>query len=168
MGLMDILEQYASAATAPAPEQAHAHFDTVAASAGPDELAGGITHALQSGDASFADSVARLFGNSNPDQRVGILQRLIAAAGPGVLSSIAGGALAQFAPVATGGPVAPADAANVSPAQAGELASAARQHDPGVVERVGAFYAQHPTVVKALGAAALTLAMNHMARRGQQ
>ena len=44
-------------------------------------------------------------------------------------------------------------------------AVAAHRDDPGIVERVGSFHAQHPVGVKAPGAAALAIAMNHMARR---
>jgi hypothetical protein len=53
----------------------------------------------------------------------------------------------------------------VTPAQAGELAAAAHEKDPGIIDRVGSFHPEHPQVVKALGAAVLAVAMSHMARR---
>lgn len=164
MGLMDILEQYAGQAMA-AQGDPHADFSKVAEQAPPDALGAGITEALRNGaGGSFATAIEKLFANSNPDQRAGLLTRLVEAAGPAVLSSIAGGALARFG---GGGAaqVSPADANSVTPAQAGELANAAHAKDPGIVERVGSFYSQHPLVVKALGAAALAVAMSHMARR---
>jgi hypothetical protein len=52
----------------------------------------------------------------------------------------------------------------VTPAQAAELAAAAHAKDP-IVDRVGSFHSKHPQVVKALGAAALAVAMSHVARR---
>jgi len=164
MGFMDILEQYAGQAMA-AQGDPHADFSKVAEQAPPDALGAGITQALRNGaGGSFAAAIEKLFANSNPDQRAGLLARLIEAAGPAVLSSIAGGALARFG---GGGAaqVSPADADSVTPAQAGELANAAHAKDPGIVDRVGSFYSQHPMVVKALGAAALAVAMSHMARR---
>jgi len=164
MGFMDILEQYAGQAMA-AQGDPHADFSKVAEQAPPDALGAGITQALRNGaGGSFAAAIEKLFANSNPDQRAGLLTRLIEAAGPAVLSSIAGGSLARFG---GGGAaqVSPADADSVTPAQAGELADAAHAKDPGIVDRVGAFYSQHPMVVKALGAAALAVAMSHMARR---
>ena len=165
MGFMDILEQYAGQAMA-AQGDPHADFSKVAEQAPPDALGAGITQALRNGaGGSFATAIEKLFANSNPDQRAGLLTRLIEAAGPAVLSSIAGGALARFGGGGGAAPVSPADANSVTPAQAGELANAAHAKDPGIVDRVGSFYSQHPMVVKALGAAALVVAMSHMARR---
>ena len=39
----------------------------------------------------------------------------------------------------------------------------AEQRDPSIVDRVSGFYAQHPTLVKALGAAAMWEVLRHMA-----
>lgn len=164
MGLVDILAQYANQAAAPPQAAAHEDYAAVAAQAPPDVLGGGIAQALQSEQAgSFASSIEKLFENSNPQQRTGLLSELVRAAGPAILSSVAGGALSHLGQ--PGAAVAPSDADAVTPSQAGELAAAARRNDPGIVSRVGSFYAQHPMVVKALGAAALAIAMNHMARR---
>jgi hypothetical protein len=165
MGLMDILTQYAEQASAPTSrpmQNAHEDFSTVATQATPQQLGGGIAQALQRGPAGFEGSIAQLFENSNTDQRTGLLQRLIRAVQPGALSSIAGGALSHLAPPGTS--VQPSDANAVTPAQAGELAAAAQQNNGGIVQELGAFYAQHPTLVKTLGAAALAMAMNHMAK----
>jgi hypothetical protein len=56
-------------------------------------------------------------------------------------------------------------AAQVSDAQVREIAEAARQSDPSVLDRVGAYYAQHPDVVKVLGGAALAVALGQIAQR---
>jgi len=164
MGFMDILERYAGQAAGAAPPDTHADFSTVASQAPPDALGSGIADALRGGQAgSFASAIEQLFANSDRQQRTGLLAQLVQAAGPALLSSFAGGALSHLAQ--PGVPVQPADTDALTPAQAGELASAAHANDPGIVDRVGAFYSQHPTVVKALGAAALAFAMNRMARR---
>ncbi|HET9577929.1 MAG TPA: hypothetical protein VFP44_08890 [Usitatibacter sp.] len=39
------------------------------------------------------------------------------------------------------------------------------RRDPGIIERVSRFYAQHPQLVQTLGSAALSIAMARMARR---
>ena len=57
------------------------------------------------------------------------------------------------------------DAAQVSPEQVREIATAAEKQDPGVLDRVGAYYAQHPEVVKVLGGAALAIALGQIAKR---
>jgi hypothetical protein len=113
--------------------------------------------------------VGQLFGNSNPDQRAGMLNQLLASAGPSLLSSIAGGALGNLfgggqAPVQ----VTPEQASQLSPEQVQEIAAKAEQHNPGIVDRMGDFYAQHPTLVKTLGGAALAIALGHMAQGMQQ
>jgi hypothetical protein len=165
MGLMDILAQYAGQAASSAQSQpqqsAHDDFTQVASQASPELLGGGIAQALQGGSAGFESSIAKLFENSDPQQRTGLLQRLIQAAGPTVLSSFAGGALSHLAQ--PGATARQSDANAITPSQAGELAGAARQSNPGIVSELGSFYSQHPTLVKTLGAAALAMAMSHMA-----
>ena len=163
MGLMDILAQYAgqAASSSQAPQSAHDDFAQVASQAPPELLGGGIAQALQRGPAGFESSIARLFENSDSQQRTGLLQRLIQAAGPAVLSSFAGGALSHLAH--PGAQAQPSDADAITPAQAGELAGAAKQSNPGIVSELGSFYSQHPTLVKTLGAAALAIAMSRMA-----
>ena len=168
MGFLDILEQYAQGGSTAADAHAGLHFDEVAAQAPREAVGGGIAAALRSGaGGSLASSVEKHIGSSNDKTKAGVLSHLIQAVEPAVLSSMAGGALARLLPGISGGASSPTpqDADAVSPAQAGELAAAAEQRDPSVIDRVGSFYAQHPTVVKALGAAALAIAMNHMANR---
>lgn len=45
-----------------------------------------------------------------------------------------------------------------------ELAEKAEQQNPSIVDRMGDFYAQNPTLVKAIGGAALAVALGHMAQ----
>jgi hypothetical protein len=46
-----------------------------------------------------------------------------------------------------------------------QLAEHAERQDPSVVQRAGEFYAQHPDLVKTLGAGALALVMSHLSRK---
>jgi len=41
----------------------------------------------------------------------------------------------------------------------------AEKKDPGLLDRVGSIYAQHPDVFKALGGSVLAIALGQMARR---
>ena len=45
------------------------------------------------------------------------------------------------------------------------MAQAAEKQDPGVLDRVGAYYAQHPEVFKVLGGAAMAIALGQIATR---
>lgn len=45
------------------------------------------------------------------------------------------------------------------------FAAAAAKNDPGVMDRIGEFYARNPEVVKVLGGTALAIALGQMATR---
>ncbi len=166
MGLLDILKQYAGAG-APDDADVHAHFDEVARQTSVQDLGGGIAAALRS-DATppFGQSVGTLFGQSNPQQQAGVLNQLIQSLGPGALSGVAGGMLGRIlggnAQAAT---VTPAQASQLSPSDVSAIAAHAETTDPSIVDRIGSFYAEHPTLVKTLGAVALSAVMGHLSRR---
>ena len=165
MGLLDIanmLRSYAGAnATAP-PPNTQQDFDQAAQHAPQENLASGLTAAFQSNQtASFPQMVGQLFGQSNGQQRAGILSELLSTAGP----SLGGGLLQQFSALLGDGKVTQEQAQQVSPEAVQQLAAHAQQQDPNVVERAGNFYAQHPQVVQALGAGALALIMSHLSQR---
>ncbi|ALK99422.2 MULTISPECIES: hypothetical protein [unclassified Massilia] len=165
--LGNLLQQYLGGANANH-AQAEDDFDRVAQQAPREEVARGVTQALRSDQTPpFPQMAANLFGNSNPDQRAGMLNQLIASLGPQLLSSVAGGALGN---ILGGGQnrVTPEQASQVSPDQVREIAAHAEQQNPGVVDQMGNFYSQHPTLVKALGGAALAIALGHMAQGMQR
>jgi hypothetical protein len=98
-----------------------------------------------------------------------MLNQLLGSIGPGVLSSIAGGALGSL--FGGGGnnqaaapQITPEQASTMTPEQVQQIAEKAEQHNPGVVDRMGEFYAQHPQLVKGLGGAALALVLGRMAQ----
>jgi hypothetical protein len=64
-----------------------------------------------------------------------------------------------------GSTVTPDQAAAVTPEQVQEVAHRAEQQQPGIVDRISDFYAQHPALVQTLGSAALTIALARMAQR---
>jgi len=164
MGLLDILQQYANPAAAPTAD-VHQHFDEVAQQASPQDLGNGVAAAFRS-DATppFGQMIGNLFGQSNPQQRAGILNQLVQVLGSGALSSIAGGALGR----ALGGAgnqtptITPEQAQQISPSQAATIAEHAEKTYPSILDRAGQFYAQHPQLVKGLGAAALAIALGRM------
>ncbi|WP_426196061.1 hypothetical protein [Massilia sp. DWR3-1-1] len=166
--LGNLLQQYASNNPA-TPDQAVDDFDRVAASAPSEQLAQGVSQAFRSDDTPpFPQMLGNLFGNSNSGQQAGMLNQLIGSIGPGVLASLAGGVLGNIlggdrqAPAAP--QITPEQASQLSPQQVQDIAAQAEQDNPGIVDRMGAFYAQHPQLVKGLGGAALAIALGHMAQ----
>ena len=130
----------------------------------PDEVAGGLSQAFRSDRTpSFPEMVSNLFRNSDPNQRAGLLNRLLAGIGPGALAGLPGG-LAGL--LGGQGEVTPQQANQISPDQVQVIASHAEKQNPSVVDQVSSFYSQHPQVVQALGGLALTIALQHMMRRG--
>ena len=159
MSILDVLEAYRQR-----PTSTEDDFDEVAQHVPSDALGQGVAHALRSDRTpDFGSMVGQLFGNSSPDQRAGLLNQLLRAAGPALLSSLGGGLLGKLR--GKDRAVAPADASQVTPDQVRDIAAAAHQNDPGVLDRVGAFYGQHPQAVKALGGAALAIALGHIAQQ---
>ena len=170
MSFMDILKQYAQPNPANAATSA-THFDQVAQSAPPEQVGKGVAAAFRSDQTPpFADMVGQLFGQSNGPQRAGVLNQLLGSLNPAMLSGLGGGVLGRLLGGAdTGGAAAPAvtpaQASQLTPQQVQEIAAQAEKQDPGIVDKLGSFYAQHPDVVKGLGGMALAVILGKMASR---
>lgn len=163
MGLLDILQQYAGGAMGTSPANVNDHFDQVAQQVPQQDLGNAIGAAFKS-DATppFGQMVGSLFGQSNPQQQAGVLNQLVQSIGPGALSGIAGGILGRVLGGQSSTTITPQQASQFSPSDVNSIAAHAQQQDPSIVDRVGSFYAQHPTLVKTLGAVALSAVMGHL------
>ena len=166
MDIADILKQYADR-----PTDTQTDFDEVARQVPRDVLGNGIAQAFRSEQTpDFGSMIGSLFGGSNPQLRAGLLGQLISAVGPAVLSGLAGGGLGRILqrggqPDARQPQVSPDDVVDVTPEQVREVAAAAEKSDPSIMDRIGAYYAEHPEVVKVLGGTALAIALGQMATR---
>ena len=177
--LSGVLQQYTGAATAPAPSNVQDDFDQIAQSAPPSELADGLAAAFRSDKTpDFGQMAAQLFSNSSSQERAGILNRLISVAGPMILSQVlsrrtgsnAGGGLSSLIDMLTNGQqtmITPEQAEQIPAEAVQEIATQAEKKDPSVIDQVSNFYAEHPTLVKTLGAAALGIALSKIAQRQQ-
>ena len=139
-------------------------YDQAARSVPQGTLAEGLSHAFNSDQTPpFPQMLSQLFSQSNPEQKAGLLNQLTSAMGPGGLSSVlagAGGLGALGGLLKGGASVTPAQASQVTPDQVQVLAQHAEKKNPSIVDAASGFYAQHPTLVKALGAGALALLMS--------
>jgi len=165
--ISDIVNRYSGAAggTASAPADPHQDYRNVAQSAPRQVMADALAHAFRSDQTpSFPEMVSGLFRASNPDQRAGLLNQLIGEISPAALASIPG--LSGLAGSVGGGQsVTAQQASQISAEQVQQAADHAERSNPSIVDQVSGFYAQHPGVVKALGAAAITIALRHVAQR---
>ncbi len=170
--LGNLLNQYLGGSSNANSEQAADDFQRVAEAAPRETVAQGVTQALKS-DATppFPQMASQMFDQGNPQQRAGMLNQILSTVGPQILSSLGGGALGGALGGLLGGGqshVTPEQASQVSPEQFQEIAAKAEQHNPGIVDRMGDFYSQHPDLFKAIGGAALAIALGHIAQSRQQ
>src|SRR5947209_9265414 len=163
--IIGMLEQYRGASPANPPQNVQQDYQQAAPSVPSSHLADALSEAFRSGQTPpFGQMLGTLFSNSNPQQRAGLLNQLLSTVGPGVLAS---GGLGSLAGLFGGGnaQVTPEQANQVSPDAVKQLAEHAEKQNPSIVDQASQFYAQHPTLVQALGAGTLALVMSHLSRK---
>ena len=153
-----------------APHQVKDDFEQVARATPRSTLAGGLAAAFRSDQTPpFGDMVANLFSRSSGEQQAGLLNTLIAAAGPTLVSQIlsrSGGGF-DLTRILDGGQseVAPEQVRQIPPDAVATIAAHAEKQDPSIVDEISSFYAQHPTLVKSLGGTALSIALAKVAQQ---
>ena len=184
-----LLQRYATQPQAQANPQND--FDRLTRHAPQSSLAEGISAAFRSNQTpAFGDMVANLFNNGDSQQKASLLNMLapiiisqmmggnrggsgnilgaLLSGGGGPLGALlgGGGGLGGILGALAGGQqVTPEMAEQVSPEEVKVLAQRAEEHDPSIIDTLSNFYAEHPTLVKTLGAVALTIAINQIANR---
>ena len=96
-----------------------------------------------------------------------MLNEILQALGPAAAATAGGGILGRIlgsTSASSGDTITPTQAVQVSQSDLSTLAASAQQHDGSIVDRLGTFYAQHPTLVKTLGVVALGAVMSHMSQ----
>lgn len=160
--IVNVLEQYKGANPLNPPATTQQDFDKVAQSAPQPHMASAISAALQSDHTpDFPQAVSNLYNQSDPNQRAGILNQLLASAGPA-----AGGLLANILGSSGAGAtqVTPQQASQVSPQVVQQVAQHAQTNNPSIIDQASSFYAQHPKLVQALGVGALAVIMSHISK----
>lgn len=168
-----ILEQY-SGANSRQPDQVEKDFDEIARNSPHEELTHGLSEAFRSNQTPpFGNLVGQLFGQADTHQRTGMLNQLLGGLSPSLIGSLLGGSLGSGALgglLNQGGgqdqaQLTPEQVEQLSPEQVQEIASHAEQENPGIIDHMSRFYAQNPTLVKALGGTVLAIALGKLAQR---
>ena len=143
-------------------DAAHQHFDGVAQAVDRSSLASAFGSMMRSSETpAFGQIAGQLFGSGSGDQKASMLNALLAGAGPGLL-----GQLATMVPgLAPGGTVSATQAQAIPADAVTQIAAQAEKHDPSIVDRMSSVYAEHPTLVKALGTGAMIVALREIAKR---
>jgi hypothetical protein len=167
--LVSVIDRYSGATVANAPPTTAEDFKQVSQYASPEHVAAGLAEAFHSDQTPpFSSMVANLFENSNGQQRAAILDQLLGSLVPasgssGNISGVLSGLPGMLG--SRGTAVTPEEANQISSETVEKMAEHAQTHDPSIVEQASRFYAQHPTLVQALGAGALALVIAHMSRK---
>lgn len=149
----------------------HSAYDQVATAVPQEALADGLSHAFNSDQTPpFDQMVSGLFGQSSPDQKAGLLNQIVAALGPGGVAQVLGaaGGLGGLGSTLSTGNVTPQQAQQIPPETVQVLAQHAVEKDPSIVDTASNFYAQHPTLIKSIGAGALALLMSKISSGRRQ
>ena len=164
--LGNILQQYLGGTQNANAGRAYDDFDQVAQNAPRSAMAQGVTEALRSDQTPpFTQMLSQLFDKSDATQRAGMLNQLLRGIGPGLLTSVAGGALGNlFRGNDTSAAITPEQAATMTPEQVKQIAEEAEKENPSIVDRMGDFYAENPQLVKAIGGAAIALLLGRVAQ----
>jgi len=167
MGIMDDLgnlaKQFASGAASET--DVHNTFDQTARSVPQTSIADALSHTFNSDQTPpFEQMLSNLFKQSTPEQKATILNQITTALGSAGVASAASGGLAGLKGVLAGGDVTPQQAQQVTPQQVQVLAQQAAKKNPSIVDQAASFYAQHPTLVKTIGAGALALLMSRISQ----
>lgn len=161
MSLLDelggALRQYADGGVAPQ-QDAVQNYQQIAPKAPPSLLSGALNSIFLSPQTgTFGQNVASMFERSDPGQRAGFLNMLLA-------SGVGGELLPKLGLEPGTNEVTPQQAQQIPSASVQAAAEHAQQRDPSIVDRASEFYSHHPALVGALGGVAATMALQHLAR----
>jgi hypothetical protein len=164
-----LLQQYTGAGASQAPSTVQDDFDQFSQVVPTGTLADGLSAAFRSDQTPpFGQMIGNLFGQSNGQQRAGILNTLISTLGPTLVAQLlARRGASGLASILGGGrqQITPEEAQQVPPEAVEEIAAHAEKQDPSIIDTLSGFYAEHPALIKTLGGAALAIALATIAQR---
>ncbi|HEY5801357.1 MAG TPA: hypothetical protein VIT92_14125 [Burkholderiaceae bacterium] len=171
----NLLQQYLGGPQSVNPNDVQNDFTRLAQSAPQDVIGNGVAEAFRSDQTPpFPQMVGQMFGSGDGFQRAGMLNQLLAGLSPALLQGLGGGLgsiLGGLGGAFGGGDrphITPEQAEQLRPEDVEEIAARAEQQDPSIMDRMGSFYAEHPTLVHTIGSAALAIAMSKIAQRMQR
>ena len=139
-------------------QQAGEHYDQIHGTVPQNQLGAVIGPALASlGGSQVQQSVTNSAAQMDSQQRGNMMQTLLGGLGG---TGNLGGILSQLGI----SPSVQHDPQSASPDDLGKLAAHAQENNPDVFHQAMSFYSAHPTLVKALGAAAIAGIARHLSK----
>lgn len=157
-----VLQHYTGEAPGGNPES---DFETVAQHAPRGNLEKAILDAFQSDHTpDIGTIVSKVFGAAGGEQKAGILNTLLSAAGPAIIQQVLRHMnLGSLADMFSGGQVSAEQAQQVPPDAAGKIAQRAEEVNPDLSNALSGFLSQNPALLKSLGGGALSAVMARVA-----
>jgi hypothetical protein len=145
-------------------------FDQFSQGASRSDMASALMGAFGSNETpAFGNMLGSLFGNASGDQKAGLLNTILAAAGPALLSQVLSGRGMNLSSLMGGQQQFTPEMAQQIPTEALEdIAAQTGQNESSLIGSVSNFFAENPTLVKTLGAAAVGVALNHFMNNRRQ
>ena len=161
-----LLKPFATRGAAAPAGDVNAIFDEVTKAAPANVIAEGLAASFRSKETpAFGQMLSTLFTHSTGEQKTGMLNELISAVSPAVLSqALSGSGLAGLLG-GEGAKFTPDMAQKLKPEVVQELATQAEKANPKIIDKISSFYAQHGALLKTLGSAALTVVLAKIAER---
>jgi hypothetical protein len=167
----EIMDKYATTHASRVPDSVETDFDRVSQVAPPEHVSEGLAEAFRSPQTPpFASMLSQLFGRSPVTQKSNVLNALVSALGPALMSQLLAkhGATRAASELQNSAKVSAEAAAQVPASSVEAVAAEAEKKDPTIVDRISKFYADQPALVKTLGGLALTVALAKVAQRQRQ
>ena len=139
-------------------QQAHDHYDQIASTVPQNQLGAAIGPALASlGAGELQQRISNSATQMDPQQRGNLMQTLLGGLGN---AGNVGGLLSQLgiSPSVQNNPQ------SATPDEVGKLAAHTQANNPDLFHEAMSFYSAHPTLVKALGTAAIAGIARHLAQ----
>jgi hypothetical protein len=170
MDLMGILGSVLGGQQQQNDDQINNAFDQFSQGASRGDMASALMGAFGSNQTpAFGNMLGSMFGNASGDQKAGLLNTILAAAGPALLSQVMSGRGMNLGSLLGGSQQFTPEMAQQVPVEALEdIAAQTGQNESSLIGQVSDFFAEHPTLVKGLGAAAVGVALNHFMNQRRQ
>ena len=140
-------------------QDAHQHYDQIASNVPREQLGAAIGPAMSNLDSGDVQQrIANSASQMNSNQRGSLLGMLLGGLGGG--GGNIGGLLSQLGV----DPSVQNNPQNASPEDLGKVAAHAQSNSPDVFHKAMGFYADHPTLVKALGTAVIAGVARHLSQ----
>jgi hypothetical protein len=162
-----VLQQYATDTGVYSMRKVESDFVEISQQVSTEHVTNGLSEAFRSEQTPpFDQMVVQSFEQGDAQQRAGMLNQLLDAAGPSVVQPLMESGVLRDALDSNATPepaISPEQAEQLHPEVVQQIAYSVEQENPGIIDKMSNFYAEDPALVKTLGGGTLSVAMSKIA-----